>query len=355
MTFRLAKMCIILPFFLLFIIGSVSAASQIATISQGNTVFIGEQGLDITTALGGSTQIGWWASGADVGSTSPSQILSISSPANFMVDPTSFGSYTGNWYRLNGASKSAGLAFNVADPSLAVKVWDTTASIDSTNNWVPWGDLVRFEIDTNLYAISQRTVSPSMVIYVQSPNGAQYTALVNGATTTPISNILVTTSPFYVYANPIWDTGNVLYSPGLYTVWAKCDVNNMNDNYGVVGKTISSQVTVLVQDNNPRIANSAYVTNPTTQMTVLPTQTTTTSPPATVPPTSPPSISETTVPQPTTLPTTVGTPVPQTTRMSVMASITGQSTLPQPTYSPGFGFVVDGAAIICCAVYVRKK
>jgi hypothetical protein len=353
MTFKLAKKCAILLFFLLLTIGSVSAAApQIATILQGNTVFIGEQGLDITGALGSSTQIGWWASASDIATTSPTRVVSISSPTNFMVAPASFGSYTGGWYRLDSSLKAAGPAFIVADPNLAVKVKDTTVSIDSTNSWVPRGDQIGFEIDTNLIAISQRfSQSPTMQIYVQAPNGAQYNALVGLTGTNRIDNIPVTNNPFLT--GPIWDTGNSLYPSGTYSVWVKCNVNNMNDNYGVVGKTISSQVTVLDQDQNPRIGNSAYVTNPTTQITVLPTQTTATTPPATIPTTSPPSVSPTTPPQPTTLPTTVNTLIPET---SLPHSTTGQPALPQPTRSPGFGFAAGvGAAIICFAVYSRKK
>src|SRR5208337_525421 len=105
MTFRLANMCAILLFFLLVSVSYTSAAPPIATISQGNTIFIGEQGLDITRALGSSTQIGWWASAADIATSSPNQVVPISSPTSFYVDPTSFGSYTGGWYRLDSASK----------------------------------------------------------------------------------------------------------------------------------------------------------------------------------------------------------------------------------------------------------
>ena len=50
----------------------------------------------------------------------------------------------------------------------------------------------------------------------------------------------------------------------------------MKDNYGQIGKTISQQVSLLNQDQNPLIANSGYITNPTTQITILPTQITTT-------------------------------------------------------------------------------
>ena len=58
-----------------------------------------------------------------------------------------------------------------------------------------------------------------------------------------------------------------LYPPGTYTIWAVCNVNSMNDNYNQAGKTISQQVSLLDQDNNPLIGNKGYVTNPTTPPT----------------------------------------------------------------------------------------
>ena len=51
---------IILVFTVILCAGPVTAA--INTIGQGNVVFIGEEGLDVSAALGPDTQIGWWAS-----------------------------------------------------------------------------------------------------------------------------------------------------------------------------------------------------------------------------------------------------------------------------------------------------
>ena len=343
MTYKRIRVYAILLFSFLFAISTVSAAPAIATISQGNTVFLGEQGLDITGALGGSTQIGWWASGAAVATSSPDQTYSISSPTNFFVLPSSFGSYTGAWYRLDNTGKAAGPAFTVADPQLSVKVEDTTAVIDATNKWVPRGDQVRFGFETNLVAISQRSQSPSVTLYVQAPDGAQYSSLINSAgVATRIDNIVLTTNPYFT--NSIWDTGNSIYAPGIYTIWAECNVNGMKDNYGVTGKTISSQVTVLDQDQNPLIQSRTQTTAPTAKIT--------TSPPTTMPITSQTTIAQTT-PQPTTILTTANTPVPET---SALPTLTAQTTVPPTTQSPGFGLVtVISAAIICFTVYSREN
>jgi len=205
---------------------------------------------------------------------------------------------------------------------------------------VPRGDQVRFGIETNLVAINQRSQSPTVTLYVQAPDGAQYSSLVNSAgTPTRIDNLAVTTNPYYT--NSIWDTGNSMYAPGTYSVWAECNVNGMKDNYGVTGKTISSTVTVLVQDQNPLISSRISTTIPTVTITT---------PPTTIPTTIPTTLPLTTA-QPTTILTTV---IPTAQQTPVIPSATTQQ--PQPTQSPGFDFIaVFGAAIVCFAIYSRKK
>ncbi len=63
-----------------------------------------------------------------------------------------------------------------------------------------------------------------------------YTSLLNaGGMPTSIVDIPITTSPFYTAS--IWNMGNRdRYPPGNYTNWAECNVNKMNDNYGVTGE-----------------------------------------------------------------------------------------------------------------------
>ena len=139
-----------------FLIGFAGAVNPpISTINPGNTVFIGEQGLDITAAMQGDTQIGWWASGASISTSSPDQIVTVSNPGSFSVSPSQFSAYPGNWYRLSSSGKADGSAFTVVDPQLDLRVEDTSVNVDVTNKWVPTGDDIRFRIRSNLASITQ--------------------------------------------------------------------------------------------------------------------------------------------------------------------------------------------------------
>lgn len=203
---------------------------------------------------------------------------------------------------------------------------DTTVGVDVTDKWVPTGDELRFRIDSNLAQMTQRTgvTSVPVTIKVQSPEGGIFTSLVNNAgTATPIVDYPVTTTPQYTSA--IWGTGNrAAYPPGTYQIWVECNVNSMNDNYGQTGKTTSSQISLLDQDNNPLIGNKGYVTNPSTSATTVPAGTTsitsttpmtsviTTAPPTTIAPTTSPTVQETIV--------TEATPIPSSTRTNLPGS-----------------------------------
>ena len=75
---------------------------------------------------------------------------------------------------------------------------------------------------------------------------------------TSIEEIPVTSTPFVT--GPIWNMGNPgLYAPGTYTYWAECNVNRMNDNYNVEGKTISRKSTLLNQGANPLISTATTI------------------------------------------------------------------------------------------------
>lgn len=321
-----------------------AVAGDLRTISQGNTVFLGESNLNIAPAMGSDTQIGWWASGAAIATSSPDVKIPVSNPSNFYVLPSQFGAYTGSWYRLNAAGSADGVAFLVADPSLAIRVEDTTVNVDVTDRWVPRGDSVRFRIDSNLDVISiQRGVSAPVTLKVQSPNGGVFTALLNSAgTATPIDNILITSSSQYFQTSPIWDTGNALYPPGSYTIWAECNVNSMNDEYGATGKTKSQTTHLLNQDQNPLIAVNVPTTSTTTQVTSV----STTKKPATTVPTA--------TPTPKTTVTSAATTVPAiTTTAPTVPPTTGVTT--SPTFSPGFDVAVSLIAIVALLLFLVKR
>jgi hypothetical protein len=338
MTKKIAKILLLL----VVIAWSCAApvAADLKTIDQGNVVFLGEEGLDITLAMGPATQIGWWASAADIITSAPSKTIDLSTrKANFMVSPSDFAGYLGGWYRLDSAGKATGSAFTVADPQLAMTVEDTTTSVDFDRlHWIPTGDDIRFRIDTNLVQmVTQRGASPLISIKVRSPDGAMYSSVYDaGGTPTPITEIQVSTSPYYT--NSIWNMGSAdRYPPGTYTLWAECNVNKMMDNYGETGKTISSQFTLLNQGINPLIR--VY----TTPATVLPTTRITTAVPTQAAVTPQPTV---TTQVPTVVTTIPATPVPV---------ITTSASTPAPTRTPGFEALVAGAALLIGLAICGKK
>lgn len=331
----------------LFLICPVSAAAAISTIHSGNTVFVGEQGLDITAAMDGDTVLGWWASGASVASSSPDKVISVPNTGSFSIYPSDFQSYTGNWYHLKSLNTANGSAFNVADPYLQIKIEDTTVSTDVTNKWVPTEDELRFRIDTNLIQMLQRTNvnSVPVTIKVRSPDGTLLDALISkSGQTTSLVNYQLTTTP--QYTNSIWGTSNrATYSPGIYSVWVECNVNSMKDNYGQTGKTVSETVTVVNQDQNPLIANKAYVTNPTTATVTTKIPTTAITP-----------IVITTAPS--TVVSTPGAPV-STEPATIIPTLPVTTSAPAAhptTHTPGFGSALALLSLcICLGIFLKKK
>jgi len=235
----------------------------------------------------------------------------------------------------------------VVDPNLAILIEDTTVNVDVTNKWVPTGDLLRFRIDTNLIPISQRGAgSPPVTIKVQPPSGGIYTALINSAgVSTSLVDIPITTTPYYT--GSLWDTSDRgIYSPGTYTIWAECNVNQMKDNYGVTGKTISQQVTVLNQDQNPLIGGRTTTVS-TTSTTVVTTPVT--SKPTTIIPTT---VLITPIPDTTTVTPTESMIV---TTMETLTTVTPGISNSSPTYAPGFGLALIFGALVIGFVFIPKK
>ena len=221
--------------------------------TPGATVFLGENGLDITaTGVTAGTTLGWFQAGADITTSSPDDTLIVSDPANFYVQP---GTRTGVWYDLN---RNRAVAINVRDPSLNVRVWGVENNQDVTGRTITRGRLLSFRVDSNLDAVyTQRGTGAPVTVKVQAPDGNVYAALIDDlGNQNPIANIPVTSSSFLVPGlgtnGTVWDTGNPNYQTGDFRVWAESNLNGMKDNYkdpsgaDYTGKTITSQYTITL-------------------------------------------------------------------------------------------------------------
>jgi hypothetical protein len=301
----------------------VPVAAALNTIPGGGTAFIGEQGLDITqTGAKSGATIAWYSGSSNVGSGAPTASVVVDDASSFYIAPSTFSGKTGAWYLFPQKS----LAFYVQDPSLNIRIFDSSSNFEvaGTVTWVPKGDSVSFGIDNNLYVMADRGVSGAPVtIHIQAPDGAQYSSVSgNSLVDIPVNSASYSTGP-------IWSTGS--YTSGTYTVWAECNANGMNDNYGAVGKSQSTKKPVLIQSVNPLITSSV---SPTPSISG---GTSTTPVPTTVPVTTVP----TTTSPPTTVATLVPTSLPQTAVVTTIPPTTKPTTVP----GPGIVLITSGIAI----------
>jgi PKD repeat protein len=234
---------------LLVLVLPVSAGTR-TVISPGATVYIGEQGLDISPVTTVWTRIVWWDPSNTNFPTSPTYGTDVEA-GNFAVDPAIFSGRTGRWYAYDTIDGIADTShyFTVADPSLSVSIVAIVAGggdvgggiSDVTGKSVLRGTDIGFQIPTNLIAVADGLrsgaagdVDQNVRIRVRSPSGAEFTTLIaaSGAAV-PLSGQWVTTQPFYWTD---WNTGALTgglpaYEYGTYTVWSESTLNGMIDNY----------------------------------------------------------------------------------------------------------------------------
>ncbi len=243
--------------------GGVPVGNPKTIDTAGDTVFIGEYGLDLTPlGVADGTTLGWFQAGSNVATSSPDDTLIISSAANFNVVP---GTRAGAWYNLNN---NRALAINVKDPSLNVRVWDVQSNKDVTGKTVTEGRLLSFRVDSNLDTVyAQRGTAAAVTIKVRDPAGNVYNALIDDTGAQNSLVVPVTSSSMLVAgtgtSGAMWDTANANYPTGEYKVWAESNLNGMKDNYkdpsgaDYTGKTITSQYAVTIgQDSLEIVANT---------------------------------------------------------------------------------------------------
>ncbi len=248
MTKRLTIALVAVALFVLMAVMPVSAAGLFANgtiINQGATIFIGEEGLNVTHAMNQAyyrsttpptaatpamnnsaplrTAIGWWASAADLYTTSPSKTIDLGVNrryAQMTVAPADFVGYTGNWYLLNasgarpiGTSGDAAMVFNVQDPSLDLKIWDYNQNTDVTGKSVPQGEKLGFRIDTNMYpAVDSRYRSN---VIDDSITGIWGTTVMS----TAVNNVLIDSTGTWNNYSATIDVSGTTCCPIWVTVW----------------------------------------------------------------------------------------------------------------------------------------
>jgi len=285
------RMCVIVALFLG--IAAMPAAGAFYTVNtsihQGATVFIGEQGLNLTPAQNEfaaqvkfqPTIIGWWASAATIRTSAPSTIVQLTSPTNqsMIISYPAFGGYYGNWYVVEPSgfgNTTFGAFFTVKDPQLSIDVWDFSQNaaqggLSVSGKSIGQGDSLGFKIGTNMdTAITQPTQRQGGVtgtdvnywadIKVKTEQGSVLTLLLNeSGMSNPITRLSINTPSWFwgqttetQWSTGAFDpTGQDAYPQGTYTVTVESKMNGMLDNYlnggaAYTGKTVSQAKTVTI-------------------------------------------------------------------------------------------------------------
>jgi len=333
MTKRLTIALIALVALVLVAVMPVSATfySTNSTVMKGATVYYGEQGLNLTRALNQANAsafgvtlatnttdeltpnatvayVSWWASAAQIASTSPTITVPLASTyKNQYVLPATFP-YTGTYYLttstggLPGANSNSVVGvFTVADPSIAVVIWDQDQALNVNGQSIIQGENLTFRIDNNLYQAIDPAVRTQNAVarldgnvndsayyldvkvktdagntltnlyatkggvaynYVNltltklGPNTAQY--FLNSASQGANGNTGYNNSGLNWATDALDTTGQQAYPAGTYQVYVESYMNGMFDNYktggaSYTGKTVAETQTVTIVSNTVKI------------------------------------------------------------------------------------------------------
>lgn len=265
----------------LIIVGSVFSVPVLGVINKipaGGQIFVGESELDITSAVGDSTQIAWWSEHSNSDYDQPDAIHTISNPVSFFADPTVFEERTGNWYNWRENQKAV-IAFYTSKPEIDIEIWNVTSVKEVTNDEIPIGNFLNFEIKTNMRSIVTRPkYQPNDApfrIKILGGDGTRYYDYLIGkdGDEHKLTNLAVNQESWF-WVSPAnehdipafddgWNTaasdtiGDLFYKPDFYTVWVECNANNIKDNYRApdgseyTEKTISSIKLIKLVPSNP--------------------------------------------------------------------------------------------------------
>jgi hypothetical protein len=279
MNYRLI-FCVLL---LLMGILAVPVSAGLTKIDRGAPVFVGETGLDISSALNGCNQISWWPAGNDTGSPTGKVIEITQNRFSYNISPDLFSGYEGTWYCSD--KKPVAKAFTVEKPQFTLKIWDVDHDNDITGQSVPRNTRVTYRIDTNLFRVFNYLYRPMVNpldtlfdVRLKGPNGAGISNIFTGSAGVTGTEILPFDSKPDVRASPYtwrdgkeWNhtarsgDGTPLYPLGTYTFTATQNLNSMKNYYGdLEGVTVSGPVTITF---NADVATPAPTGTPSSTAT----------------------------------------------------------------------------------------
>ncbi len=263
---------------------AMPVSAQLNVVPVNGTVLLGEEGLNVTTAVGtGTPYIAWWDSTSSFDNTADRVIdLSGYVLTNFNIDDDPASQFVGTegkgfWWKLSspGQTNPTEPAFQVVAPQTVLKIRNLgiegqTINTDVTGSIVLIGNVLDFELSqSTLHYIYLRGEGPgenfNCKIVVRSPYGVTYSKLWVPTDPTPsqrdLTYLNVNSTPWYwssgdgaaSFKDWGWKTDAIdpvtdfpVYRPGEYQVTVECNQNNL----AFTGTTR----TVILEEEQPTIA-----------------------------------------------------------------------------------------------------
>ncbi len=286
------------------------AAASLNKIAAGSPVFIGENNVDISSALNGCRIIAWQQNGTSTGNSPVKNLtlfeLNTASEIiyHYNISPEVFTGFTGTWYCEDKMPHDSVL--DVRDPQISIKVWDLDQNKDVTGQTIPRATNITYRIDTNLYPalnyLNRPNANPSdsfFTVKLTDPLGKNVPNIYTGSYGKADTVILPFESTPYISSTPyFWKNGNAwdhaarniqgdpVYPPGTYTFTLTQNLDRMQESYPATeGKTTSSATvtflapepltvsttSVTVAATLPEVTISSAATPVTATSTVMPT------------------------------------------------------------------------------------
>ena len=218
---------------LILVCALTTTAHASIIISPGDTVFLGEGGLDISRAVPNPYQaVASFTPGTRL-DAQPESIVLLSQKTSQYILNSQYS--TGSWYCWNTQTHTVGpLAFIVTEPFATLRIKDKTSGADVTNGDLASGNLADFQISTNLWPVTKRSgynaeTDGFIDILLHSPLGATYVSVATPSGERSLTSLSPSVDP-WLWGDQTGGWKTTGYESGTYTASISLNLNRMQDN-----------------------------------------------------------------------------------------------------------------------------